>query len=120
MNKSIVIPSMFRKYAFVTKNNKRINRMFRKTAVNTYVLASAIFPFTSSNPSEFEGNLRPVQLHYFMEHNLLLPGDTNPKTHVFACVFWPMVHPDCFIVGKPLTVGIVSFLSHPFQQEFIV
>ena len=119
-NGIIKLSSTYRKYASLTKNNKHINSMFKRSATNTYyVLACPVFSFTSSDPSEFEGNQRPVKLHYFMEHSLLLPGIEKPQTHVLACASWPMVHPDRFAMGKPVEVWCHELYEPNSANSFI-
>ena len=92
----ISVSSTYKRYAHVTRKGKRIGSL-QSGAKNAYVLAVPTFSFTSSRPSEFEGNCRPAQVHHFFQHSLFLPDCSKPRTHVFAQVSWPMVHPQRFV-----------------------
>ena len=81
-------------HQYITRNKKRINSMLKQQAMNVYVLATPIFEFTTDREVPFEENLRPAQVHFFLEHSILLPGKDTRECHVFANVSWPMVHPN--------------------------
>ena len=100
----ISISSTFHRYTHITWHGKRIYSTLQQSAKNTYVLATPPFPFTTSNTNEFEGNLRPAQIHYFIYHSIILPNSETPKAHILAQTSWPMVHPQRFIFGKPVEV----------------
>ena len=92
--------------------------MLKQSAVNTYAMASPVFAFTTSNPAEFEGTLRLVKLHYFMEHSLL-PDNEKPRSHIFANVCIPnaLLLANLLRYGAMnsmnLIVQILLFLLHP-------
>ena len=60
-----MIISTFKCYSYIiVKEGKRINSAMRLTAKNAFLLATPVFPFTTSHYSEFEGNVRPAKLHH--------------------------------------------------------
>lgn len=115
----ICVPTTFRKYSYLTKNGKRINSMLKPSAKNTYALAVPVFAFSSSPPDFRVEDLRPVRIHYFMEHSLLFPGMEEPKTHLLANVSWPMVHPKRSALGKPVEVWCNELYEPNNKNTFI-
>ena len=71
---------------------------------NPFVFAIPPFQFTSSNPTAFESKARLAEIDYFLVHSILLPNTTEPKSHLFLCAKWPMVHPNRHQFGKPVEV----------------
>lgn len=69
-----------------------------------FAIASPMFAFTTSAPTEFEGITRPVKVSYFIQHTIVCPVSHEPKSYVFAYASWPMVHPKHFEMGKPVEV----------------
>ena len=103
LNGQIPVSTTFRRYKNIFKHGKRINSS-SPNGNKSYVLASPVFQFTSSRPSEFDGELRPAELHYFLEHSITIPNSSKPFTHNLAHVSWPMVHPQRSALGKPVEI----------------
>ncbi len=55
-----------KKFTYVIWNGKKINSEHNRNAKNCFAMASPVFDFTSSVPTEFEGTKRPVKISYFM------------------------------------------------------
>lgn len=94
------------------------NSILKPSAKNAYALAVPVFKFSSS-PPEVEKDLRPVQIHFFMEHSILLPGMDTPRTHIFANVLWPMIHPKRSTLGKPVEVWCNELYEPNSKNAFI-
>lgn len=100
----INISTTFRRYKYITKYKRRINSTQNQHAKRTYVMATPVFQFTSSLPSEFDGDDRPAEVHFFLEHSISLPSHNKPISHILAHVSWPMVHPKQSSIGKPVEI----------------
>ena len=107
----ISLSSTYKRYTYIIKQGKRVNSS-KPGAKDVYVFATPLFPFTTSRHSEFKGCHRPAQIHYFLQHSLVVPNSKEPKSHILAQVTWPMVHPQCFMFGKPVEVWC-SDLNEP-------
>ena len=98
----IFIPSTFKKYSTVKWHGKNLVSALNKYAKNCYVFVAPPFPFTSCN--ECNGKERLAMIEYFLLHTVSMPDVSEPKSHIFACLKWPMVHPERDYFGKPVEV----------------
>ena len=83
-----------------------------------YVFAVPPFPFPCSSSSAFEAPERLAKIEYFMLHTISLPGHTDPCSHLFACMFWPMVHPNLHHYGKPVQVWSKDIYEPHLMNKF--
>ena len=117
---TIMLSSTFRKYPTVTWQGKTLHSKYNKNTENPFVFASPPFLFTSSNPTEFDGELRPAEIQYFLIHSVILPNSEEPVSHLLACANWPMVHPHRFHFGKPVEVWCYNLHEPCCANTFIL
>lgn len=109
VNGQIAIPTVYRKYSYVTWKGHRLNSLHQKGTKNPYILATPMFEFSTSTSTidaivSTENNIRPVQLQYFLSHSIVLPGFDNAKLHLLTNCLWPMEHPQRSSIGKPVEI----------------
>ena len=112
----ITIPSSFKLFSVLLYKSNRIRASTQNRS--NYVLASPMFPFVTSNLSEFEGSKRVVKLYYFLEHSISLNTE-HTITNQFAAVSWPMVHPKRFHFGKPVEVWCNELYEPNTDNNFL-
>ena len=83
--------------------------------------AKPMFMFTTAarEPTDYQGDSRPARLLHFLQHSIVLPQSSEPKTHIFTCVTWPMTHPNQFDVGQPVEVWCDN-LDEPDSCNFLL
>ena len=90
-----------------------------KNVKNFFVFLTPPFPFTSSlHGCEFGGKERLAQIEYFLVHTISMPDVAEPKSHIFACLKWPMIHPECHHYGKPVEVWCKSVFEPQQINKF--
>ena len=99
----IFIPSTFRKYSTIKWHGKSLTSVLNKNSKNCFVFLAPPFPFTSSTPV-FGDQERLAEIQYFLLHTISLPSESEPKSHLLACLKWPMIHPKRDHFGKPVQV----------------
>ena len=114
----IFIPSTYKKYSTVKWHGKKLVSVSNKSSKNCYVFLSPPFPFTSSRECEFEGKERLAKIEYFLLHTISMPSASEPKSHLLACLQWPMVHPDRHHFGKPVEVWCNSVYEPQPSNKF--
>lgn len=113
----IFIPSTFKKYATITWHGKTLVSAVNKNANDCFVFVSPPFPFTSSHECDFGVKERLAKIEFFFLHTISLPNMAEPKSHLFACLKWPMIHPERYYYGKPVEVWCKSvYEPQPFNE----
>ena len=111
----VFIPSIYRKYSNIKWRGKKLTSLLNKNATNCFVFLVPPFPFTCDKSSEFEGQERLAEIKYFLVHTytISIPGEAESKSHLLACLKWPMIHPKRNHFGKPVEVWcIIVCLNH--------
>ena len=122
MNRDIFVPTTYKKFSYITWNGHRVKSCIHSSTQNPYVLATPVFAFpteTGTTPSVYEGDARLAKVAYFFTHSITLPRHSDVKSHLFACLQWPMIHPDRYSVGKPVEVWCTD-LFEPSNINLIV
>ena len=100
----VFIPSTYRKYSNIKWHGKKLTSLLNKNATNCLVFLVPPFPFTSGITWEFNGQERLAENEYFLVHTISIPGEAEPKSHLLACLKWPMIHRERNHFGKPVEV----------------
>ena len=112
-NGDIFLPSTFRTFSTINWHGQSLH-----ISKQCYVFAVPPFPFPCSSSSAFEAPERLAKIEYFMLHTISLPGHTDPCSHLFACMFWPMVHPNLHHYGKPVQVWSKDIYEPHLMNKF--
>ena len=108
--------STVKKFSFIHMDGKKISSTCEDMKSKVpYVLAKPLFSFTDQ-PSIAHVQLRPVQIQYFIKHNIEIEPQTT-KSHIFAVVKWPQMHPDKMKMGKPVELwckDLFEICDHDF------
>ena len=83
---------------------KKLTSLLYKNATNCFVFLVPPFPFTCDKSSVIEGQERLAEIKYFLVHTISIPGEAESKSHLLACLKWPMIHPKRNDFGKPVEV----------------
>ena len=117
---NIYIPSTYHKYCSITWHGRQIFSTVNRSCKNPFVFAVPPFHFTTSNPTEFEGKWRLLEVEYFLVHSIVLPNSSEPKSHLLTCAKWPMVHPSRFHFGKPVEVWCTDTYEPLSPNKFLL
>lgn len=117
----ITLPTTFKKFASLNWKGYKINSDMNKSARNCFMYAKPMFTFTTTagEPTDYLGDSRPAKLLYFLQHSIVLPGCSEPKSHLFGFVTWPMKHPNQFDLGKPVEIWCDN-LDEPDSRNFLL
>ena len=118
--REVFIPSTYRKYFNIKWHGKILTSLLNKNATNCFVFPVSPFPFTSSITSEFDGQKRLAEIEYFLVHTISIPGEAEPKSHLLACLKWPMIHPERNHFGKPVEVWCNSVFEPQPANNYCV
>ena len=104
------------KYSAIKWHGKNFTSALNKNAKNYFVFLAPPFPFASMTPA-FEDQERLAEIQYYLVHTISLPGESEPKSHLLACIKSPRIHPKRDHFGKPVEVWCNSvFEADPVNK----
>lgn len=118
-NKFTVLSSV-KRYSHLTMNGTKLSSMSDGLQAKVpYVLAKPVFPFHGST----EYDIRPAQIQYFVQHSFCPSTDCSSaipyKTHSFAFVQWPEIHPHRHLMGKPVELWCKNSFENYNTNQFL-
>ena len=114
------ICSSVKKFTHIQMNNRKLSSISSECTRSKvpYVLAKSIFPLSASVPYD----IRPSEVDYFIEHSFSISLSSTQnirKTHLFAVVFWPQIHPQRYAMGKPAEIWCKGIFEPDITHTFL-
>ena len=63
-------------------------------------------------------DVRPAYIQSFVEHTFLRSDGGSAESHLFVEVMWPQVHPQHYVIGKPVEVWCKDLYEPTYTNLF--